>query len=83
MPNILLHYCPGVMVKTNNPLAGTVPTLEASQGPHLHLIIHAVSCTHLLSNCHLGSEDTLLGKLLEMPSHLSEISAIIIYIPLE
>jgi hypothetical protein len=41
---------------------GTFPTLEVSQGHHVHLIRVAVSCTHLPLNLHIGSEDTLSGK---------------------
>jgi hypothetical protein len=55
------------MVPSNDPKRD-FPTLEAGQRLHLHLIVVAVSYTHLLSNCPLASEDTFLGQALPISS---------------
>jgi hypothetical protein len=75
LPNILLHHCPGVIIDYNRCYflfssqwsPATFPTLEVNQRPHLHLITVVASCMHLPSNCHLGSEDTLLVISLPIP----------------
>jgi hypothetical protein len=48
-------------------LKGNFSILDISQRPHLHLIIDVASYMHLPSNYHIGSADTLLGKLFHVP----------------
>jgi hypothetical protein len=87
--NIVHHHYPGVRADQfetscysgQQSPSRDFPSPKVIQRPHLHLIIVAVSCTHLPSNHHLGYADTLLGKPLPVilflgkPFHFSEIAA--------